>query len=228
MIQSLTPAQEARLIEYGAEKDRIVKNTSPINREKVESIINQFYTSKNRPVPKILYFDSPIQAIETLRKDHPDEEFDIADFTTYSDLIGSCLMHEFQMELGCAFDEPTTNDIKLYAQVIREMSMWAPYDNAAVVIERPIVYELNNEYLFHCETGPAIVWKDGNKMFFLNGVSVPEYLVMTPSENLDIEWCNAQENNKVKQEFVKKFGQERLAALGVTIDVDHQLADAAV
>lgn len=104
----------------------------------------------------------------------------------------------------------------------------APYDNAAVVIERPIVCELNNENSFHCETGPAIVWRDGYKMFFLNGVSVPEYLVMTPSDKLDIEWCNAQENNNVKQEFVKKFGQERLAALGVTIDIEHQSADAAV
>lgn len=124
MIESLTPAQEARLTEYMAEKDRIIRNTSPINREKAEPIINQLYTSHNRPTPRILYFDSPIQAIETLRKDHPDEKFDIDDFTIYSGFVGNVLAKEFCMEIVETVDETTKNNMKLESQAVRELFMW--------------------------------------------------------------------------------------------------------
>ena len=236
MIESLTPEQEARLQECNAENIRIKKNTNPLDRTKVEEVINKIYILHHqRECPVVLYYDSPVHAITELRMNYPDETFVWGDFYHFPDHNSTYLTYEFMMEIGIKFDETgeeNTNFIKTYAQGCRELSWWASYENAAVVIERPVTIEMKkgkgNSLMYHCETGPALEWKDGTRIFLLNGELVPEYLVMTPSDELDVEWYNAQTNINVRREFVKKFGKDRLISFGVTIDAEPQIENAEV
>lgn len=55
-------------------------------------------------------------------------------------------------------------------------------------------------------------------VYSLNGIRVPEYLAMTPSEDLEIDWFHQQQNADVRTEFVRKFGVERMLSMGKKID----------
>jgi hypothetical protein len=72
----------------------------------------------------------------------------------------------------------------------------------------------------HCENGPAFEYAGrGNiRIFALNGVTVPEWLVMTPEEQLDLDKYTTITNADVKAEFVRKVGIERFKEKGTIVD----------
>ena len=48
------------------------------------------------------------------------------------------------------------------------------------------------------------------KLYFLNGVLVPENIVMTPAEQLDCHILLKEKNAEVRREIVRKIGVERI------------------
>ena len=64
----------------------------------------------------------------------------------------------------------------------------------------------------------AIEYPDGWGLYFLNGIKVPEYLVKTPEEELDINFYLKETNADVKAEFVRKYGVERMLDHGKKVD----------
>jgi hypothetical protein len=59
-IESLTPEQEVLMQETLAKWLKIGRRTEPLNRDKVKSIIGQFYSRIGEKEPMIFYFDSPM------------------------------------------------------------------------------------------------------------------------------------------------------------------------
>src|SRR5690606_33613684 len=77
-----------------------------------------------------------------------------------------------------------------------ELGIIYPLEHVAVVCQKPkAIYK--NEYGLHCEGGMALEY-EGWGIYSLNGVRVPEYLAVTPSQELDINWYHSQENADVK------------------------------
>ncbi len=72
----------------------------------------------------------------------------------------------------------------------------------------------------HCETGPSLTYAGlaGMQLYHLNGVRVPEYLVMTRAEDLSMDFYNNEKNADVKAEFVRKYGIDRMGSIGKSID----------
>ena len=62
----------------------------------------------------------------------------------------------------------------------------------------------------HREDGPAIEMAEGTKVWFVNGVKVPEWLVTTPSCDIDPKELFKIRNAQVRSEFVKKVGINRI------------------
>ena len=92
-----------------------------------------------------------------------------------------------------------------------------PLDNICVVCQPPTIIKKNLHGL-HCEDGPALSYNGDNEVWALNGVAVPKELVMTPSENLSIEFFKNEKNADVKAEFVRKYGIERMLDMGKPVD----------
>lgn len=69
-----------------------------------------------------------------------------------------------------------------------------------------------NRRILHRVDGPAVE-SDIEDLFFLNGVFVPEWLVMTPAHKLNAKELTTRkelkENVEVRREFVRKIGIER-------------------
>jgi hypothetical protein len=69
---------------------------------------------------------------------------------------------------------------------------------------------LNSRLQPHCDGGAAIEWRDGWKLFYLNGVLVPEEVAVTPAESLDPAVILREGNVEVRKEIVRKIGVERI------------------
>lgn len=89
-----------------------------------------------------------------------------------------------------------------------------------LVSERPAEVHLDGERL-HCETGPAIRWLDGVRLWSIGGVSLPlndgEQIVMRPSTQT-LEQIDSEENVEVKRIRIERFGWTRyLTATDATV-----------
>jgi len=96
--------------------------------------------------------------------------------------------------------------------------VWACND-FCVVTQKPI--EINkNEKGLHCENGPSLIYagKKGLKLYHLNGVKVPKYLVITKAEDLSLDFFNKEKNADIRAEFIRKYGIDRMVSKGKIID----------
>ncbi|MDI6788003.1 MAG: hypothetical protein QME51_06500, partial [Planctomycetota bacterium] len=62
----------------------------------------------------------------------------------------------------------------------------------------------------HCEDGPTHEWRDGFKIYHLNNVMVPGWLVDTPADKLNPELALTERNADVQREIIRKIGAERM------------------
>jgi len=72
--------------------------------------------------------------------------------------------------------------------------------------------------MLHNEKGPAIKFKDGWSFWFLNGVSVPQWIVETLPEDITPEKVLEIKNVEVRREAIRKMGIDRLINKGKVID----------
>jgi hypothetical protein len=62
----------------------------------------------------------------------------------------------------------------------RSVGMIWPFENLAVMCDRPSELHMNDRHLLHNAEGPAIVYRDGWRLFAWNGKAVPERWIVEP------------------------------------------------
>lgn len=95
------------------------------------------------------------------------------------------------------------------------------FSDVAIVVPRPFVLRVDESCRLHGEGTAAAAWEDGTKLYFHNGVAVPEKPVERPDE-VTREDIIAEENAEVRRCYQEILGSERFAkCLGlVAIDSD--------
>lgn len=63
-------------------------------------------------------------------------------------------------------------------------------------------------------------WEDGQRVFFVNGVSIPEKLYNTPPEKLDVLKILKLDNAQLRMAMMEKIGTDRIAKCGKVIHKD--------
>ncbi len=71
-------------------------------------------------------------------------------------------------------------------------------------------YHLNRQNQLHKDLSPAVIWADGEKEYWLNGVRCPEQVVMTIAEEINPKILLKENNAEVRREIVRKIGVERV------------------
>ena len=237
-ITELTAEQERNLEVFYNTKLGVGRSCVPIVHEKVEAIITKFYSRIGKSTPKFLYFASPmacILAAEAMENDKDYTNIKVDDINTVKvdpkvvemmlsnrfggqQWISWSSFYSFLESIGVKY---TPEDSELLGEWVNEgenLHWWFPFDEVVFVSERPIRLTVNETGNLHNETTMAIEYTDGWGMYCLNGITVPKYLVVTPSEDLTIEFFKNEKNADVKAEFVRKFGVERMLELGKKID----------
>ena len=89
--------------------------------------------------------------------------------------------------------------------MLAESAGWAiPHENICWVSERHCVLERNEQGRLHCVSGPAVAYPDGWSIYAVNGVRVPELVVMRPYE-ITVAMIEAEANAEVRRVMIDRF-----------------------
>lgn len=79
-----------------------------------------------------------------------------------------------------------------------------------MVSDFPCTLKVNDRNQPHCSDGPSHEWRDGWKLYHLNGIRVDEWHVMTPPEQLDPLEVLSEANVDIRRELIRRMGIELL------------------
>jgi len=212
MSDTLTPEQEVLLDSFIQQQIKISRSIEPINHEKAEAIITKFYGRINLPKPEFRYYNSPVEILST----YPDVTLDM--YFGGQQWLHWKSMYAFAEMIGEKYSPEDSELLADWMEEAKQLHWWFPFEGICLISERPIKLEVNETGVLQCENGMAFEYADGFGAYFLNGVAVPDWLVTTDAENLDINKFLKEENTDVKAEFVRKYGVERMLNFGNKID----------
>jgi hypothetical protein len=244
MIEKLTPEQEAEMPKYVQKWIDIGTNTDRLDYNKTVEIVKDFrelIEMKTDGVPTVLV-DNPIEAwvvcclheegvktddlISEMKKvfnGNPEKrEIPQAElpYQTGSFFAPTFSFYDYFLNcVGIKLEPELDHKYKIW-EATKELGCIYPLEGITVVSQKPSEIYLNENNVLHRDGGAALVYAgEGDfKCYVLNGVTVPEYLAVTPAGELDISKYNEETNADVKAEFVRKVGIEQFLDKGKKID----------
>jgi hypothetical protein len=91
------------------------------------------------------------------------------------------------------------------------MFWWEPYQNMVFMCERPAVQLVDAQGRLHCETGPALLCRDGWPVHAVHGVRVPGW-VIEKKEEITFAKIEAETNAEVRRVMMDFYGSARYIA----------------
>jgi hypothetical protein len=195
MITELTAEQTRDLAVWRAKYLAQGWSTEPSDRPKAEAAIRALYTRLNKPAPKFVWFDSPHAAVDCIK-----ESTGAACSLTGTD---GCLdsywiaLFTFGAHIGCKYEADDTAHLGEWADLAASTGPCWPYENYCLMSERPVIATYDEREQLHNDSGPALAYKDGNAIYAIHNVRVPELVVMRPWE-MTLAGIEAEENEDVR------------------------------
>ena len=212
-INSLTEEQQILLKDFYKKSLEDGRSIEPINHAEAENVIFELYKKYGlNKKPNFHYFQSPMQLLTKHPEVKLDNYFGGQQWNYWKAFYSYCEM------IGVKYEKENSDLLALWMREAKHLHWWFPYEDDCAIIERPIKLSVNDAGFMHCESDMAIKYADGWGLYYLNGVAVNQYLVKTPSEELDINFFLKESNADIKAEFVRKYGVERMAHLGSKVD----------
>lgn len=238
MIEKLTKEQESRMSVYAEKWVNTGISTARINPARAKEIINAYQRevlqAKETPV---IITNNPIEGwvavvlltegtaidkvqdemeavfqnketLDTLLKNNP-PVYPYQDGSFYSSIIS---FYDFMInELGVEIEDDLMKRYQAWSDTT-ELGLVFPLDEVAVVTEKPLTLNFNEEGQLHADGKPAMMYAGMGEfeVYSLNGVRVPKWLAMADEGSLDLSQYSKIENADVRTEFVRKFGVERM------------------
>jgi len=244
MITKLTDEQVALFPTYVKKWIDIGMNTDRLDYDATSDIVGDFreLIEMERDVP-LLLCKNPIEAwviCELVTNNNVDIKDVFVEMATVFDgnpkkyVIGQAsLPYQAGSFFGSVFSFYDyfyhETEVEIKPELLEKYKAWEntskigciyPLENMTVVCEKPTEINMSEAGLLHKDGSAALVY-DGLgdfKIFYLNGILVPEYLATTDSQKLSIDDYNQETNADVKAEFIRKVGIERFLDRGKKVD----------
>jgi len=196
MIESLTEAQVARFDEYVNKWLDIGLNTEPVDFENAKKAVCLAYKLSGLSEPTNFYVaESPIDAIRLIKTLDPS----MSDRQIFNDM--SYGAHDAGwLSFYNYFQEVVELDCCNVLQGLMDLSKYCGwvsfYEDIVVFQHRPEVIKFDDEKRLHCETGPAIRYRDGYSVYAWHGVRVPSDWIEKKSEltaQIALTWENIEQ-----------------------------------
>ena len=98
----------------------------------------------------------------------------------------------------------------LFQSLVRGCSWFGGYENTFLIIDRPQILSVDEEYRLHGEGKPAIQFSDGLTIYAYHGVKLPErYGKFFPSQ-WQSQWLLSEENVELRRVLLQGIGYARL------------------
>uniref|UniRef100_A0A6M3X4B9 DUF6745 domain-containing protein n=1 Tax=viral metagenome TaxID=1070528 RepID=A0A6M3X4B9_9ZZZZ len=142
-------------------------------------------------------------------------------FASYGNLwdYGWCSLYDFLTEIKVVSNEYFNKYVVLYDTGIYDMIQM---EEACIVCEMPLKINRNEAGVLHSEDSPAIEWRDGFKLYYWNGVNLPDKYIEDKA-NLTYEDIMAETNIEKRRCMREILGNGFATTLGlepIPIDED--------
>lgn len=214
-MDTLTREQEELITKVHLDTLEEASNGGPVSDEEAIAVARDVYEHiLNMEFPKeIVVTDSPISCHKAFKKLLIKHKLlgtgDTLPFVwPYIDGLlttSYCTMVRALKALG----KKVPKSFEVYEQTIK-IGLLYPLEQFCVIGSRPLYIKQNAQGQLHCDGGPAVEYRDGYKLYMLNGVKVTEELACTPSEKIDPGTILTEKNVEVRREILRKVGAERL------------------
>lgn len=219
IIEKLTPEQEALLPKQREKWLAIGMSTEPLDFEKArEAAKNAYRLAGLEPPPDDKFYkaECPITAAElahklTGRTPHQC----LGDMIYGNHSAGWLSFYDTFLQFGLE----CCKKLEGLLELAKHCGWWAPYDDLAILQDRPCELHVDEDGELHNSTGPAIAYRSGYKQYFIHGVWVPEKVVADP-ESITLEEIKNEENAEVKRLMREAYGVNRWLA-DVNAEVVH-------
>lgn len=213
---TLTPEQEALMETYYDKWLKISKNCDGYDEEKIIHYAKMVYEAIDKPFPKDVYFcDNPIEAARLCAKLQGHDP-NSPDFNSHVFEELNSQLYGYQEAGWLAFYDFADEVLKLpEAAKMRGMiglahccGWWTPYEEAVVFQKKAKAIFTDEENRLHNESGPALEYHDGTKIWCIHGLDVTEQIIMAP-ETLTVQQINGTNNVEVRTIMIQRFGWPR-------------------
>lgn len=206
-IESLTPEQEAMLPQIAEECLQIGLSTKKMTDElKVQCIeyAKMAYRAANLTPPEHFEFHlGPMQGMEAANRLMGTKDTFISPFCGSFEINWYSFYYAFdRMGFDCV------KPLDGLAGLIKNAGWCWMFDEACIITQQPTEIHLDAEGRLHSESGPAIAYEDGWKLYYIHNVAVTEQIVERP-ETLTIDQIEKEVNAEVRRIMVERFGREK-------------------
>jgi hypothetical protein len=203
MLEELNPKQEKLMDDISIEYEKnVLDGDDSYDVNKISEGINFIYKLADLPEPQIVICQSPMDmAIEADLKSG-----ETIDYLGSGYDSGWTAFYDFFQRIGIDFDKEWGFDI--WKEFILNSGVFATVlcENVAFVCIRPFKVNLNENGDLHSDKEMAIEWQDGYGEYYMNGVSMPENIIMTAAHEIDPKLVLTEKNAEVRREIVRKIG----------------------
>jgi hypothetical protein len=207
------PLIEERYHEYLAKG----YTTQPAPRERVEKSICAIYEREGLAKPNFQWVLSPMEAKRVLAEhginNHATNlwgSLDLYWIAYYK--VAQEIAEKEGIELFTQKDLTELDDL----ETIGAGSFWWPFDDV-LICETPNELHVDANGSLHNDDGPAMAYRDGEKVWMIHGVEVNEQIVMAP-KTLTTDQITSESNAEKKRIMIERFGPAEYAeAVGAKI-----------
>ena len=111
--------------------------------------------------------------------------------------------------LGVKIENKLKNKYDIWKNTTKYGQIYS-LNNICIVSEKPLKINLNERRRLHADMEPAIKYSGGLELYYLNGIKVPKWIVMSKKENIKITDVMKIKNVDVRTQAIKKIGIEKL------------------
>ncbi|MGK7924627.1 MAG: DUF6745 domain-containing protein [Spirulina sp.] len=98
----------------------------------------------------------------------------------------------------------------LFQSLVQSCSWFGCYENTFLIIDRPQLLSVDEEYRLHAEGKPAVGFRDGFSLYAYHGVKLPErYGRLFPSQ-WQSQWLLSEDNVELRRVLLQGIGYARL------------------
>ena len=223
MIDTLTVEQEAMLAQVRDEWLAVGLSTEPASRPAAEEGVRQAYRRAGLEPPSVvIWLGSPYAGCVASAMLNPDQVGDqVWDQVRaqVGDQVGVAVwgQHEAGYLGWCdAMQLIGVNlDVEGLSTVARNAGWWWPMRDTVILTDRPDTLHRDPQGRLHCETGPALRYRDGWAIHAIHGVRVPADLIET---GWDVKRTLEEDNAEVRRAAIELTGWDRfIADAGLTL-----------
>lgn len=207
---------------------RIRAKLKPANREAVEHYLRQFYEFMKWPeFSHVIYTQSP--QMFAYRNDYNRSQYHYwsrrgnttwthsrvnalasrmgptkDDNPLYVRIQQSQYGNTGYVVCGRRFSEPGAG--KIWYPLVEEILELVPKKSIPVVLEKPLEVHINDNEQLHNPEGPAILWRDGTRDYYFNGVRVTQRFI---EQEPTLDYIRRQRNQERRRVLIERYGEEK-------------------